>query len=229
MIPIDIHTHHTENTENTENAVVNTNLPIKHTDAKGYFSIGIHPYQTDEHWEEQMALIQQYAILPQIVAIGECGLDKIWIKQKESKLHQPLFEIQKQIMKAHILCSEKCRKPLIIHCVKAFNELIELKKTFRPDMPWIIHGFRNNANIARALLAEGFYLSFGEYFQEEALLTVPDSRLFIETDESKLHIEQIINKIAACRNSSQEKLVHILRQNYVHTFSNCNEQTAYTL
>ena len=100
MIPIDIHTHHTEN---TENAVVNTNLPIKHTDAKGYFSIGIHPYQTDEHWEEQMALVQQYAILPQIVAIGECGLDKIWIKQKENKLQQPLFEIQKQIMKAHIL------------------------------------------------------------------------------------------------------------------------------
>lgn len=225
MIPIDIHTHHTDN---TENAIVNTNLPIK-TDAKGYFSIGIHPYQADKQWEKQMALVRQYAFHPQVVAIGECGLDKIWIKQKESKQQQPLFEIQKQNMKEHILCSEKCRKPLLIHCVKAFNELIELKKTFRPDMPWIIHGFRNNANIACSLLAEGFYLSFGEHFQEEALLTVPDNKLFVETDESKLHIEQIINKIAACRNSSPEKLTYILRKNYVHTFSNCNDHTAYSL
>lgn len=226
MIPTDIHTHHINH---TETAVVNISLPIRHTDAKGCFSIGIHPYQTSGQWEKQMAVVQQYALLPQTVAIGECGLDKIWIRQRENRLRQPLFEMQKQIMKAHIMCSEKYRKPLIIHCVKAFNELIELKKTFRPDMCWIIHGFRNNADIARSLLAEGFYLSFGEYFQEEALLTVPDNKLFVETDKSKLHIEQIINRIAACRNNSPERLMHILQQNYAHAFPDCNNKTVCSL
>lgn len=217
MIPIDIHTHHTETVKTT--AVISISLPDYSIGEKGLFSIGIHPWQTNNQWREQMNLVQHYAPLPQVVAIGECGIDKLWIKQQPKELQQTLSETQMQIMKEHIVCSETYRKPLIIHCVKAFNEIVELKKSFRPNMPWIIHGFRNNANIARLLLNEGFYLSFGEHFQEEALHAVPDNRLFMETDESLLNIEQLIRKVATCRNTTPEQLTHILQQNYQHVFS----------
>ena len=57
------------------------------------------------------------------------------------------------------------------------------KRDLRPSNPWIIHGFRGKAALAEEYLKHGFYLSFGEKYQEAALCRVPADRLFIETDE----------------------------------------------
>jgi TatD DNase family protein len=68
-------------------------------------------------------------------ALGECGLDKITASD---------FELQKVVFKKQIQLSEKHQKPLIIHCVKAHQELIEIKKELKPKQVWIFHGFNTN-------------------------------------------------------------------------------------
>ncbi len=94
-------------------------------------------------------------------------------------------------------------KPLIIHCVKAFNELIELKKKYRPQMPWVVHGFRNNLNIARMLLREDIRLSIGEKYQLPVLQEIPLECLLTETDESRMPVRDIIKTY--CRSAAGDR------------------------
>ena len=99
-----------------------------------------------------------------------------------------------------ILLSESVGKPLVIHCVKAFNELIELKKKYRPQMPWVVHGFRNNLHIACQLMQENIYFSLGERYQPDVLRYVPLECLLAETDESTQDIRMVIGRMAETKN-----------------------------
>ena len=117
-----------------------------------YLSSGIHPWYTDD-WGNKMQQLTKLAADNRIIAIGECGLD--------TKSTTPL-EMQKKIFIQQVELSEKFKKPLIIHCVKAFNELIQIHKMFKPAMPWILHGFNPNMEIANRCLELQMKLSFGK-------------------------------------------------------------------
>jgi len=80
--------------------------------------------------------------------------------------------------------------------VRSYNDIISLHKKLKPENAWIIHGFRGNSNIAEALLKEGFYLSYGELFNEASLQLTPLDRMFIETDCSLMPVEEIYSVIA---------------------------------
>lgn len=153
----------------------------------GYYSVGIHPWKVPEVEQAEWECLKEAVKHPAVLAIGEAGLDKLALGD---------MALQKDVFVRQILLSESVGKPLIIHCVKAFNELIELKKKYRPRMPWIVHGFRNNLNIARQLLREGIYFSLGEKYQAEVLREVPLERLLAETDESAIDIRTIIGRMA---------------------------------
>ena len=90
-----------------------------------------------------------------VVAIGEAGLDT---------LAESPMDLQKEVFLAQANLAEETHKPLIIHCVKAWADLIACKKAVKPEMPWIIHGFRGNGELASQLVRLGFYLSFGDRF-----------------------------------------------------------------
>lgn len=145
-----------------------------------YFSLGIHPWflerQDIEAAMQKMAAADAY---PNLMAIGECGLDKC--------ISTPMA-LQIEIFNFQVELAELLGKPLIIHCVKAFNELIQIKKTRKPNSPWIIHGFNANAVICKQLLKHDCYLSFGKALlnphshASKALVEVPLERLFLETD-----------------------------------------------
>ena len=69
---------------------------------------------------------------------GGCGWPSICFGNREAgldKLASADILLQKEVLIRQILLSESVGKPLVIHCVKAFNELIELKKRYRPQMP----------------------------------------------------------------------------------------------
>lgn len=93
--------------------------------------------------------------------------------------------------------SEKYKKPLIIHCVKAYSELLEIHKKENPKQPWIIHGFNKNKVLAQQLIDKGFYLSFGVALLKSKKLqanlkNTPLSQLFLETDDNTTQsIEEI--------------------------------------
>lgn len=146
---------------------------------------------------------------PQVLAVGEAGLDKL--------ADTPL-NVQMEIFRYQARLAEEINKPLIIHLVKAVDELLKLKSEIHPVNPWIIHGFRGKATLAEEYIRHGFYLSFGEKYQEEALRTVPPERLFLETDESTLPVDTLYERVAEVRRVSVEELLNTLRKNIDETF-----------
>ena len=178
---IDIHTHD----KSRKDAIINI-YPHEQLIDGAYHSVGIHPWHTVDIDSSTIEKLSTLAAHPQVVAIGETGLDA---------LKGASIEKQIEIFKLHISLSEQVKKPLIIHCVKAFNEIITIKKQLKPSMPWIIHGFRGKPQLAQQLLNNGFYISLGEKFNPETASIIPIDRLLFETDESTLNINKIIDSI----------------------------------
>lgn len=184
----DIHTH-----TPSENGICSvfrkdSVLPV----AQGYYAFGIHPWFL-ENVEEQFQWLEKAVHAPRVLAMGECGLDKL------SKF--PL-ELQIEVFRRCAELSEKMSLPLIIHNVRCTDHLIEIKRDLKPGVPWIIHGFRGKLALAKECLRHGFYLSFGEKFQEDTLRNIPIERLLLETDESHLGIANIYRCVAEARGIS---------------------------
>ncbi len=162
-----------------------------------FYSIGFHPWYADQITDEDFDNLEAISQNKQVKIMGECGLDKLCDVD---------FEIQITIFKKQIEISERLALPLIIHCVKSFNELFELYKEIKPSQKWIIHGFRQKPQLAKQALDLGFYLSFGEKFNAESVEMTPFDRLLVETDESKTSIADIYNAIVSIKNCKTEKL-----------------------
>lgn len=204
---LDIHTHHPAAIPG--GSIVNIE-PARFNPAEGcYYSVGIHPWKAGEAAAEDWKQLEEAAGHPSVLAIGEAGLDK---------LASADIRLQKEVFVRQILLSESVGKPLIIHCVKAFNELVELKKKYRPQLPWVVHGFRNNLNIARRLMQEGIYFSLGERYQAEVLQEVPLDRLLAETDESTQDIRTLIGQMAVARAMEVSALCSRLDENARNIF-----------
>ena len=196
---LDIHTHKAEPVS-AGKAIINRKLA---TDAlyEGYFySAGT---------ERRLECLREQLAEKQLVAVGEAGLDK---------LAAAPMQLQVAVFKEQVELSEKYELPLIIHCVKAMDELLALRKERAPKQPWIWHGFRGKPEQAKQLLQKGFYLSFGMHYSSEAMNVVPDSRLFLETDDSLLDIEDILCQAARVRGVEVEALREVIRRNIQNVF-----------
>ena len=203
---IDVHTHRSEN---ASSGIVCHSLagtdPLR-DDA--CYSVGIHPWdacRADALWPRLESLCRN----PRVVAIGEAGLDK---------LADGFPTPQLSVFRRQAALSEAVGLPLLIHCVKAADELLAVRKELRPQMPWVWHGFRGKSRQALQLLHAGLYLSFGLHFSEESLNSVPDERLFLETDESDISIDELLQQVACVRRTDVAHLRGVLRQNVEHLF-----------
>lgn len=200
----DIHTHLVAPCQ--EQAIASFSVGAEPIGEKAaYVSVGIHPwYLTEPDADRLLNLLEQELQDDRVVALGEAGLDR---------LRGCSLDVQMSVFRREVSLAEEYALPMIIHCVKAFNELIQLKKELRPRQPWIIHGFRGKERVALDLLRHGCYLSFGARFQEEAVRAVPLERLFIETDESPESIEEICLRIAQARGVLPEELAEAANKN----------------
>lgn len=199
---LDIHTHHTP--PQPKGVICVTPETFSLVDNQ-YYSIGIHPWEltagiNDEVWEKLEIALED----PQVVALGECGID--------IPKGGPLFR-QMQVFRRQIELSEKIGKPLIIHSVKGQEIIIGLKKEFKPTQPWLIHGFRGKPTIAKMYIDADIYLSFGEFFNEESLINLPSEYIFAETDDSTLSIEEIIARMSEARGAD---LTSTIAANIIH-------------
>lgn len=182
-----------------------------------YFSTGIHPWHIDEvKLEEHLAIVEQRLSMPGCLAIGECGLDK--------RIEKPL-DLQIEVFEKHLLLAKKYQKPVILHLVAAFQELIEIHNRVKPGVPMIVHGFSKNIQVVQQLLSNGFYLSFGKYLLRNPELSavfdqVPDDRFFLETDSIEESIAQVYAKAAQARKIDIEDLKNIVSTNFKTVFKN---------
>ena len=177
--PLDFHTH---NLNAPLPAIINIpdawllNPELAQLREHATYSAGLHPWNTaDTDTEVLWQGVCKWAHHPQIVAIGECGLDK---------LRGASIDVQTTWLERHIMLSEALRKPLTLHCVKAFDEIIALKKRLTPTQQWTIHGFRGKPEQARQLIAQGFHLSFGKHYNEAAFGATPAHCRHLETDDA---------------------------------------------
>ncbi|MEG1686043.1 MAG: TatD family hydrolase [Bacteroides sp.] len=206
---LDIHTHQSENASKAITSV----SPSDFNPVEGNcYSVGIHPWSVAEidgnEWIDELIRVASH---PQVVAIGEIGLDKLITTD---------MTLQTKIVEIQVAVAEQLRLPVVIHCVRAFNELIQLKKKIKPTTPWIIHGFRAKKSIVEQLIKQGFYISFGEKYQQDALCLVPLNKLFLETDESENNIEILYQQIADARSIPYYQLLTQIQQNSKDVFFN---------
>lgn len=162
-----------------------------------FYSVGIHPWDTDKP-AELLPDVSQLAANPAVVAIGECGLDPL--------RGGPMFR-QLQHFKMQVDLSERVAKPLVIHAVKSADLILGLKRDLNPTQTWIIHGFRGKPALAGQLTAKGIFLSFGERFNAETLKSVPEELLLAETDESVLSIEEIVARLSEVRGKDLTEII----------------------
>lgn len=199
-----LHTHQYKNlAEVTE--IVNQ-YPQEFDETVPYYSIGIHPwYINTESLDMDLKIIEDKLQQPNCLALGECGLDK----RIETSL-----EIQTQVFEKQLLLAKKYKKPVILHCVSAYQEVIAIKKRLQIDTPMIIHGFSKNSQVAQSLLENGFYLSFGKYLLRNPELAsvfekVPNDKFFLETDTIEETIFEVYEKASAIKKIAIENQVEI--------------------
>jgi TatD DNase family protein len=185
------------------------------------WTYGIHPWYLDErNYAQQIISVGNKAGNSNIIAIGEAGLDK---------LHGPSPELQRKVFEEQIIISETNMKPLVIHCVRAWDELISVFKKLKPKMPWIVHGFRGSPELASQLISKGLYLSIWFDFvlrsQSTPLLrSLPKDKLFLETDGADIDIRDIYKKVSGDLDMPVEDLKGIILNNY-KTFFNIKHTT----
>lgn len=176
-----------------------------------YFSAGIHPWDIDntdveKSWDRLLTLSKDKNML----AVGECGIDKMIDTD---------IRLQEELFLRHIRLSEEINKPLIIHCVKAIDEIIRIKKMIKPRSRWIIHGFRGKKEQALQLINQDIYYSFGKYYNAEALLLTPAERLLAETDDCGDSIYDILSNIAKTKGEDEETIIRQIENNTSKIFN----------
>jgi TatD DNase family protein len=209
---IDIHTHLDVNSGSDLITVKNIRIQIG-IDPEipdGWFSLGLHPWDT-EHHQYREEDFRRVATLSNFFAIGECGLDR---------LRGASLNIQTEVFRQQIRLAEFYRKPIIIHCVRAWQELMDIKKEMNPTTPWIIHGFAGKPELASRLTEHGFYLSFGHKIinpppsLRESLAKISLTQLFLETDDGGRSIQDIYAAAASIKKLSLNDLRIRLMKNF---------------
>lgn len=183
------------------------NLDSKEQFSSYYFSSGIHPKDIGDDWKEKLEGVKKTAQLGNCFAIGECGLD--------SRVGASP-ELQKEVFLKQVQLANEIGKPLIIHCVRKFPEIIYLKKF--GQTAWIIHGFNKNPQLAQELLEAGFYLSFGKPLLhslslQQIFINTPSSRFFLETDDDNFEIVSLYQKAAELKNITVENIENQIFEN----------------
>lgn len=191
---VDIHTH-TAKTADDLIQIVNLDLG-QGVPEQGFYSYGIHPWVLDNadfQIEEVFSLLEEKLPSPNVLALGEAGLDK---------MHKESFEQQIVVFERQIELSEALQKPMILHDVKSHNEILALRKKHKAKQPWILHGFNGTEQDIRQLTGQGLYLSVGESLLHperrvcKSLKNIPLELLFLETDMAETGIQTIYEATA---------------------------------
>jgi len=208
-----LHTH--KFTNNSEVLELVNQYPWEFDAAIPNYSIGIHPWYIDENrLESDLKTIDEKLQFEECLALGECGLDK--------RIEVPM-QLQIEVFEKQIALAEKHQKPLVLHLVAAFQELIEIKNRLKISVPIIIHGFSKNEQVANELIKNGFYLSFGKYLLrnpelESVFKSVPNDKFFLETDTIDESLEEVYQLAAKYKCIKIEDVVEIVNSNFKTVF-----------
>jgi TatD DNase family protein len=201
---IDVHTHPFR--KETDTIVVQNIFPGEGFAAftgRNFYSVGLHPWhiQTPKENNIMLEMVEEALEFDHVIFVGEAGLDKRSGND---------FSEQQRIFEAQAYIAEEYGCPLIIHCIKAHNEIMELRRKMDPVMPWIMHGYNGGLQLTQQMVKHGFLFSFGENIFRmnsksiESFKYLPLERIFFETDEFDGEVEMIYRQGALLKNTSVE-------------------------
>ena len=177
-------------------------------------SMGLHPWFLDPtRFEEQLAAMQINAEKPEVLAIGECGLDK---------LTGTTWDLQLEAFRKQIMLAEQLKKPLIVHCVRAFQQVLSELKGVK--VPVIFHGVNNKRSVLQPVIDSGHYLSFGKALLgnsesiRETFIATPLDKIFLETDDAAADIREIYKSASLIKKIGEKEIVLQLEKNFVTVF-----------
>lgn len=206
MTYLNFHTHKIHPDSEETPVICRTPLSSSSQDTEEWYTIGIHPWSADQiDTGKALAEIRLHVQHSHCVGIGEIGLDYC-----TSIPHS----LQKEIFIRQIAIAEQSNLPIVIHCVKAWADLLDIHKRLQITIPCIVHGFRGKPELASQLIKKNFYLSFGTRFNAESLKKCPDNRLFFETDEDEQPVRLLYEKAAEIRMHSTEYLRELCWRNF---------------
>lgn len=212
---INLHSHRKPLVENelvVRNAFITAYKKLAHISYP--ISCGIHPWLISNNHQEQLKQLEfLLSNSPNIYAVGECGLDK---------LRGPSLELQLEVFKVQINLANQFNKPLILHLVKTYSDLLHISKTI--NVPFIVHGFKGNVIEAHQLINKGACLSFGPRLitdenLQESFTQLPIQQVYLETDTKPISIHDVYQKAATLKNLPIDELRTTIWNNFARDFN----------
>ena len=207
---------HTHTATQQENSVELVNQYPQDFDASiPVYSIGIHPwFIVEERLASDLDIVETKLQEPNCLAVGECGLDK--------RIAIPI-ELQQLVFEKQLVLAQKYNKPVVLHCVASFDELIATKKKLNITVPMIVHGFSKSEQLAKQLVSNGFYISFGKYLLlnpelESVFKSIPDDKIFLETDTISENIAAVYELAATYKGISILEMQELIKHNFHKVF-----------
>ncbi|MEG0001161.1 MAG: TatD family hydrolase [Comamonas sp.] len=217
-------------------------FPDVHALATGYdnfwCTVGVHP-DTEDMTEPGVQDLLERAALPRVVAIGETGLDYYGMEDRKGGRTIADLEWQRERFRVHIRAARACHKPLVIHTRSASDDTLGILREEGEDgsadqAGGVLHCFTETAEVARAALDLGYYISFSgivtfknaQYLRDVAAF-VPLDRMLIETDSpylapmpyrgktnSPAYVPYVAKQIAAVRGMPVEDIAALTSANF---------------
>lgn len=205
---IDIHTHLPRKTAAGVVSIVSHDLATEPVHpAAGCTSAGIHPWSSASYTPAMLDALEALLSSGALMAVGECGLDGL--RGANYNRQREIFELQCELAEAY-------DKPVIIHCVREWHSLMALHQRRQPRVPWIVHGFNKNIEVASSLLQKGMVLSFGIDLRREemskVLREVPRDMFLLETD-GRADISEVYELAALALMCSKTELLTTIWNN----------------
>lgn len=199
---IDFHTHHLE----ADSALISVD-PRQFDPRPGrYYSVGFHPWNDVQSLSDgDFEMLEQCAAHPQVLAIGETGLDA---------LRGGELTAQSMVYARHLQLAARLNKPVVVHTVRTAQQILAIRRREGLDgVSLAIHGMRGNANVARLFLDAGCYLSYGLHFNPSALQCTPLDRVLIETDDADITINDVAAQVASILGRSVSEILTLTAAN----------------
>ena len=210
-------------------------------------TVGVHP-DNEGVQEPSLDDLVGRSALPRVVAIGETGLDYYQMDERKGGRTIADLEWQRDRFRTHIRAARQVHKPLVIHTRQASADTVAILKEEGEDgsagaAGGVFHCFTETAEVARAALDLGFYISFSGILTfksaadlREVAAFVPLDRMLIETDSPYLapvpyrgktnnpsYVPFVAKQIAALRGMTAEEVGELTSRNFERLFTGVKE------
>jgi TatD DNase family protein len=193
VLLVDAHSHSKESVDGVIKVLSSdyfngdTEIPESH------FTIGLHPWWVQKRPMDWLEKIDELYQNDNCIALGEMGLDRSI---------ETDFGLQKQILLAQLRLAKEVNSPyVVLHCVKAYSDILSCVKISRYQGKLFFHDFNGNEEILKQCLQYDSYFGFGVKLYKEntsaykVFQSVPKDRVLLETDDqSEYTIEDFYEK-----------------------------------